>query len=36
MTFEEFQATRRRSDDIGCDLADEHWIDEPPRAHAWA
>jgi hypothetical protein len=30
MTFEEFQATRRHSDDIGAVLADARWEGEPP------
>jgi hypothetical protein len=30
MTFEEFQATRRRTDDIGAAINDARWEGEPP------
>lgn len=30
MTFQEFVATRKWSEDIGCAIADERWAGEPP------
>jgi hypothetical protein len=32
MTFEQFQATRRHTDDLGAVLSDARWEDEPSPA----
>jgi hypothetical protein len=34
MTFEQFQGTRRRCDDVGAAIADARWEGEPP-AKGW-
>lgn len=35
MTFEEFQATRRRCDDIGAVIKDAHWEQEPAKGNLY-